>query len=145
MSIFFPLKPPDLFWVLSSLMFKGSQRFSLLTKRSKLSHCHLPHLLRSSIFKHVTEGNFQSLRLCSFDYTRREMPDYWSLMGKKKFLGENLVLFLHDQWHGLAEFNSVRAVPPHVFMECTGTTLPCTFNPLLKGNPYHQWTMSRAK
>jgi len=33
-------------------------------------------------------------------------------MGKTEFLGENLFSFLHDQWHGLAEVNSVGAIAP---------------------------------
>lgn len=119
--IFFPLKPQDLFCVLSSPMFNWSQKLSPLTKRPKFSRYHLPHLLMSSIFKHVTERNSQSLRLYSFEYMSRGMPDWWSLIGKTEFLGENLVPFLHDQWQGLAGVSSVWAVAPHVFMECTGT------------------------
>lgn len=105
--IFFPLKTPDLFWDLSSLtrMYVGRLRHSPLTKRPKPSHCNSPHLLRSSIFKHVSERNSQSLRLYSVEYTRREMPDFLPQMGKTEFRGENIVSFLYHKWHGLAEFN----------------------------------------
>jgi hypothetical protein len=104
--IFVPLKPADLFWDLSSLMFIGRLKLSPLTKRPEPSHCHSPHLLRCSVFKHVNERNSQSLRLYSLEYTRREMSDFLSLMGKTEFLREYIVSFLYDKWHGLAEVNT---------------------------------------